>query len=75
MRTTGWLIFIGAIGMMAGMVAVDVTTLMAWSDALRPAFVGSTLGHFSAVIAAFVGGKIIPDDRNPFSRTRATDPK
>lgn len=73
MRTTGWLLLVGALGMMAGMVAVDVTALTAWNEALRPAFVGAAMGHFGAVIAAFLGGKIIPEDRNPFTRSRATD--
>jgi hypothetical protein len=72
-KTYGWVIFIAAVGMMASMVAVDISALMGWGEAVKPVFVGTVIGHLGAVIAAFVGGKIIPEDRNPTERTRADD--
>lgn len=72
--TTGWIIFAGAIGMMCGMLAIDVASLKEWSQLQTPLFVGTTLGHVAAVISAFVGGKIIPEARDGM-QTRATDPK
>jgi glycerol-3-phosphate acyltransferase PlsY len=74
MTTAGWVIFVAAIGMMLGMLAVDIASLKAWSDMQTPVFVGTTLGHMAAVIAAFVGGKIIPAVRNG-QLTRSNDPK
>ena len=70
---TGWMIFVAAFGMMAGMLAVDVAALKAWTELSTPLFVGTSLGHVGAVIAAFVGGKIMPIDREPTLRTRAND--
>ena len=62
--TTGWVVFIGALGMMFGMLAIDIASLKEWSEMQTPLFVGTTLGHLSAVIAAFIGGKIIPAVRD-----------
>ena len=36
---------------------MDIAQLMEWSQATKPVFIGSTIGHLSAVIGAFVGGK------------------
>lgn len=71
--TTGWIIFTAAIGMMCGMLAIDVSALKTWTDMQTPLFVGTTLGHISAVVGAFLGGKIIPEARNG-QRTRESDP-
>lgn len=60
---TGWIIFVAAMGMMLGMLAIDISSLKTWSDMTTPVFVGTTLGHIAATIAAFIGGKIIPEDR------------
>ena len=73
--TTGWVIFIAALGMMFGMEAVEVSHLPNWQAANTPAFIGSLMAHFSAVAGAFVGGKLIPEQRDPGTHTRATDPK
>ena len=35
----------------------------------------ATMGHIAAVIAAFVGGKIIPEDRDVTARDRVNDNK
>lgn len=72
--TAGWIVFTAAIGMMCGMLAIDVTALKSWTEMQTPTFVGTTLGHVAAVIAAFVGGKIIPASRGS-QQTRATDTK
>lgn len=71
--TAGWTLFIAALGMMAGLLSVDVMTLRNWDQAMTPMFIGSTLGHLSVVIAAFVGGKMIPTERAPGLKTRSTD--
>lgn len=65
--TTGWVVFLAAMGMMLGLLAVDISSLKSWSEATTTVFVGSMLGHIAATITAFVGGKLIPtgskDDR------------
>ncbi len=72
--TIGWVIFVGAVGMMCGMLAVDIASLKEWSQLQTPVFVGTTLGHIAAVVSAFVGGKIIPEGREQGAQTRSTDP-
>lgn len=58
--TTGWVIFIAALGMMAGLMGNELSNLHTWTEAATVAFVGKSLVHFSVVIAAFVGGKLLP---------------
>lgn len=58
--TAGWILFAAALGMIFTLVAGDIAALMKWSDALYPAFIGGVIGHVGAVIAAFVGGKLLP---------------
>ncbi len=70
--TTGWIVFIAALGMMFSLVAIDISQLPAWMDAAKPVFVGTMMGHLAAVIAAFVGGKLIPEQRSG-QFTRASD--
>ena len=72
--TTGWIVFVAAVGMMFGMLAIDVASLKEWSQMQTPLFVGTTLGHIAAVIGAFVGGKIIPAERDS-QHERSSDPK
>lgn len=57
---TGWIIFVAALGMMLTLIAGDVSGLKSWSEALHPSFIGASAGHLGVVIAAFVGGKLIP---------------
>jgi putative Ca2+/H+ antiporter (TMEM165/GDT1 family) len=71
--TAGWLVFIAAFGSMLGLVAIDISSLTSWNAATTPLFVGSTLGHVAATIAAFIGGKLIPENRGPYPMTRASD--
>ena len=56
----GWMIGLAAMGMTFGLMGTEVGELSAWSEALAPGFVGKMLLHASVVIAAFVGGKLIP---------------
>lgn len=57
---TGYLIFVAAIGLMATMMAQDIQELGSWWDATTPNFIGTIIGHFGAVVGAFVGGKLLP---------------
>lgn len=66
----GWVVFLAAVGMMLSMLSVDIMTLMSWDEVLTPIFIGTIFGHLAAVIAAFVGGKLIPPIRDPTMRTR-----
>ena len=56
----GWMVGIGALGMMFGLIGQEVAELPSWADALSPSFVGDMFLHASVVIAAFVGGRLIP---------------
>ena len=56
----GWMVGLGALGMMFGLIGNEVGELSAWSEVLAPGFIGKMLLHASVVIAAFVGGKLIP---------------
>ncbi len=71
--TTGWLILIAALGMMMTLMAVDVSNLTTWNAIFTPAFIGSAMAHFGTVIAAFIGGKLIPNERDPQLRSRTGD--
>ena len=57
---TGWVVGIAAIGMMFGLTAVQISNLETWNQATQPGFVGMQLANIGTVIAAFVGGKLIP---------------
>lgn len=73
-KVTGLVVFAAALGMMFGLMAVDITQLKDWNEVFTPTFVGSLFGHIAVVITAFVGGKLIPtDDRDSNLRTRAED--
>lgn len=61
MKASGWLIFIASLGMMLGLLAGDVSSLTNWHDMFYPAFIGGVMTHISAVIAAFVGGNLVPN--------------
>ena len=56
----GWMVGIAAGGMMLGLMGSEVASLTSWSEAFAPAFIGEMLLHASVVIAAFIGGKLIP---------------
>lgn len=59
-HTAGWLVFVAALGMMMTLLAAEVVNLQAWADAITPMFVGKAMAHLGVVVAAFVGGKLIP---------------
>lgn len=58
----GWLVGIAATGMMLGLIGKEVAELPQLADALTPKFIGDTMVHLSLVIAAFVGGKLVPTE-------------
>ena len=58
--TTGWILFMAALGMMAGLMGAEINNMADWALVVTPAFVGKGLIHFSTVVAAFVGGKLLP---------------
>lgn len=66
--TSGWVIFIIALGMMCGLLSNDVAKLTSWNGAFQPAFVAIVMAHFGTVVVAFIGGKLIPSDRTPDGR-------
>lgn len=68
----GWIVFAAAIGMMMTLLSGEVVGLQTWAAALTPAFVGKAMAHVGVVIAAFIGGKLIPTDRTG-ELTRRTD--
>jgi hypothetical protein len=55
--------------MMLGLLSVDLTHLKGWSEATTPVFVGTAIGRVAAVIAAFVGGTLIPAVQRGPNRT------
>lgn len=68
----GWTVLVAALGMMFTLLSVDIAALKDWNQALTPVFVATFIGHIGAVIAAFVGGKIIPESRDS-QYTRSSD--
>ena len=70
--TSGWIVFIVALGMMCGLMANDVGKLTSWNGALAPQFIAVVMAHFGSVVVAFVGGKMIPESRND-KKTREGD--
>lgn len=59
-RMTGWVIFLAALGAMLGMLGNEVAKWPDWSPLTTPATVGTFMIHIGTVIAAFVGGKYLP---------------
>lgn len=59
-KHVGWMIGVAALGMMLGLIGKEVAELPSWGAVANPAFVGDMFMHASVVIAAFVGGKLIP---------------
>jgi hypothetical protein len=58
--TTGWVIFVAAIGMTMGLLGAELSALQDWAPIYTPAFVGKACIHLATVISAFIGGKLIP---------------
>lgn len=59
----GWLTLIAALGMLFTLEAVEISNLSSWNTALTPPFVGKFLAHLGTVIGAFIGGKLLPLDK------------
>ena len=70
--TAGYIVFAAALGMMLGLLSVDVSQLQDWKEISTPGFVASILGHVGVVLTAFVGGKLVPENRSD-KLTRSTD--
>lgn len=62
--TAGYMVFAAAMAMMLGLLSVDVSQLQSWHEVSTPGFVASILGHMGVVLTAFVGGKLIPENRD-----------
>lgn len=56
----GWITVLAAFGALLGLLALEISGLKTFSEAATPLFVGKSLGHIATVIAAFVGGKYLP---------------
>ena len=72
-KTTGWVVFLAAVGMMFSLLAVDIVALNEFGEMRTPLFIGTLMGHIAAVITPFVGGRLIPEHRNGTERTRNGD--
>lgn len=65
MYKTGWIVGLAAIGVMLTMSSVQIGNLDSWDQALTTKFIAQQLANVGSVIAAFVGGKLIPQpERN-----------
>ena len=62
-QAAGWTVFLASLGMMATLLAPEISQLPNWAALFTPLFVGKTLAHFAVVVGAFIGGKIIPETR------------
>ena len=56
----GWTVLVAALGMMMGLMAIEISQIEEWQRVTTPQFVGKSLAHFATVIGAFIGGKLLP---------------
>ena len=70
--TAGYIVGAAAMGMMLGLLSVDVSKLLSWQEVQTPGFVAALLGHIGVVLTAFVGGKLVAENREG-KQTRSTD--
>lgn len=56
----GYLVFLGALGMLFTLLSVEVSELMTWGEVVTPKFVAALMAHVGTVVAAFLGGRLIP---------------
>lgn len=61
MKVTGWIVAVAALGMMCNLLSQDIITFCSWSDIFSFRFVAHFLQHISVVIAAFIGGNLVPN--------------
>jgi len=52
--TTGWVVFLAAIGMMFSLLAIDIVALKDFNAMYTPLLIGTFLGHIAATITAFI---------------------
>jgi len=71
-KTAGYVVFAAAMAMMMGLLSVDVSQLQSWQEVTTPGFVASIMGHMAVVLTAFVGGKLVPENRAG-KQTRSDD--
>jgi len=58
----GWVLFLAALGMMLALESVEIANINTWQELSTPGFVAKFCAHLGTVIAAFVGGKLIPSE-------------
>lgn len=72
--TAGWIVLLAAVAMLFSLISIDLIAIHdGWAKLSTPMFVGTIIGHFATVITAFIGGKLIPVERDSNVRTRDTD--
>jgi len=59
-KKPGNIVFLAALGMMAGLVAIDMRDLTSWNEVFTPIFIADLLAHFGTVVGAYVAGRLIP---------------
>ena len=74
-KLVGWSLGAAALAMMMGLMAADVKAIHTWSEVFSPLFVGTMMAHASAVIMAFLGGKLIPTEPQNQRETDVKDIK
>lgn len=58
--SSGWTLVIAALGMTAGLLGAEISGMESWETVAAPAFIGKSLAHLATVIAAYVGGQLVP---------------
>lgn len=53
-----WTVLIAGIGMLLGLISVEIIGLETWETWATPPFIGKMLGHIAVVITAFIAGKL-----------------
>ena len=61
-KQVGWLMGLGALGMMLGLMSVEVANIRTWNEVTSTVFAAKLMAHLSTVIGAFLGGKLIPTE-------------
>ena len=56
----GSLALVAAVGMTLGAIGGEMAGVVTWADIFAPGFVGKTLVHIGAAVAAYVAGQLIP---------------
>ncbi len=57
---SGLVLFVAALGMMAGLLGAEIAQLNNWDPVLTPAFLGKALIHIATVITAYISGQLVP---------------